>query len=401
MRGAALALTGSGSIANSTPVLDNGTFDISQSTIGGAMITTLSGSGTVDLGSKLLMITAGAAGPNGVFSGVIQDGGIGGGSAGMLAVGGGIQTLSGINTYTGGTMVGIGATLALQGNGSIATSAFLVDNGTFDISQTHGAAIKTLTGAGTVALGAQALTITNGASTIFSGVIADSGMNGGTAGSLIVAGGVEALTGTSTYTGATIIAPNPSPGAAMLALVGTGSIATSSQVAIATGGTFDISLTTNGASIKALADFGVSPNGNVNLGSKKLTITAGSTTFSGVIAGSGGLEVSGGVQTLAGVNTYTGATTVDAGATLALLNAGSIAVSSGVAANDRRHVRHFADDVGRVDQDPVGLRQRGARGRQDADYHGNGLNHGSSPGVIADGGISATNKIGGNSQSFR
>ena len=36
--GATLALTGTGSIADSTPVLDNGTFDISQVTTAGASI---------------------------------------------------------------------------------------------------------------------------------------------------------------------------------------------------------------------------------------------------------------------------------------------------------------------------------------------------------------------------
>ena len=393
--GATLALTGSGAIANSAPVIDNGTFDISQSTAG-AVITTLTGAGTVDLGSKLLMITAGAAGPNGVFSGIIQDGGIGGGSAGMLAVGGGIQTLSGINTYTGGTVIGSGATLALQGNGSIATSAFLIDNGTFDISQTNGASIKTLAGSGAVALGAQALTLTNAAST-FSGVIADSGVNGGTAGSLVVAGGIEALAGTNTYTGATIIAPNPSPGSAMLALVGTGSIATSSQVAIATGGTFDISLTTNGASIKALADFGVSPNGNVNLGSQKLTITASSTTFSGVIAGAGSLEIAGGIQTLAGTSTYTGATTVDAGATLALLNAGAIANSSGLAANGAFDISQTTSGASIKTLSGSGNVALGGTSQTLNITAGIAPNAGGIfTGVIADGGLSATNKTGGN-----
>ncbi len=401
--GTELVLSGAGSIANSTPVLDNGTLDISQSTIHGAMITTLSGSGTVGLGSNLLMITAGAAGPsgtasNGVFSGVIQDGG----NAGMLVVSGGIQTLSGNNTYTGATMIGSGATLALQGNGTIATSAFLNDNGTFDISQTHGAAIKTLTGTGTVALGAQALTITNGASTTFSGVIADSGVNGGTAGSLIVAGGIQGLSGINTYTGDTIIAPSPSPGSATLALLGTGSVATSSKVAIATGGTFDISLTTSGASIKTLADFGASPNGSVNLGSQKLTITAGSTTFSGVIADGGhigSLEVSGGVQTLAGVNTYTGTTTIDTGATLALLNGATISVSRGVAVNGTGTFDISQTTSGASITTPSGNGNVALGGSsQTLNITAGDLPNadGLFSGVIADGGISATNKTGGN-----
>ena len=333
--GATLALFGTGSIADSIPVLDNGTFDISQTSLGAA-ITTLSGSGHVGLGANLLLITAGST----TFSGVIADGGIGGGTSGMLAVGGGTQTLSGTNTYTGGTLIDPGATLALTGTGSIAASAFVDALGTFDISQTTvGASIMTLAGTGHVALGGQELTITAGSST-FSGVIADGGIGGGIKGSLIVSGGTETLSGTNTYTGDTTIAPTA--GTATLALTGTGSIATSGVVQIATNGTFDISQTSSGASIMTLADTAPGQSGNVALGAQTLTITNGSTTFSGVIAdggiggGIGGnLTVSGGAQTLAGVNTYTGLTTIAPNpstgtATLALAGNGSIATSSEV-----------------------------------------------------------------------
>src|SRR5208282_944124 len=91
-------------------------------------------------------------------------------------------------------------------------------------------------------------------------------------------------------------------------------------------GTFDISATTAGASIKTL-----SGTGDVTLGSETLTLTAGDTTFSGVIAGSGGLTVDGSAtETLTGDNTYSGATTIGSGETLALSGTGSIADSSDV-----------------------------------------------------------------------
>jgi autotransporter-associated beta strand protein len=176
---------------------------------------------------------------------------------------------------------------------------------------------------------------------VFSGIIADGGIGGGVKGSLIISGGIQGLSGVNTYTGDTTIAPNPSSGFATLALTGGGSIATSSVVAIATNGMFDISgLSGAGTSIMTLADAGSNPSGVVALGSKTLTITNGSTTFSGTIAdgglfgGTGGsLTIAGGTQTLAGTNLYTGATTINLGATLALLNSGSISTSSGVAAN--------------------------------------------------------------------
>jgi autotransporter-associated beta strand protein len=317
-----LALAGSGSIAASSGVADNGVFDISQTT-SGASIASLSGSGLVALGAQALTLTN----ANGTFSGVIADGGLGGGTGGSLVLAGGTETLTGANTYTGSTTINSGATLALGGSGSIATSSGVADNGVFDISQTtSGASIASLSGSGAVALGSQALTLTNASGT-FSGVIADGGLGTGTGGSLILAGGTETLTGANTYTGATAINSG-----AILALGGSGSIATSSGVA--DNGVFDISQT-SGVSIASLSGSGVAA-----LGGQALTLTNANGTFSGVISdggiggGTGGsLILASGTETLTGANTYTGATTINAGATLALAGSGSIAASSGVTAN--------------------------------------------------------------------
>src|SRR5262249_47709868 len=159
-------------------------------------------------------------------------------------------------------------TLALAGIGSIATSSkvAIATGGTFDISQTGGASIKTLADAapgasGKVALGAQTLFITDGSTTV-SGVIADGGIGNGPGGSLAVSGGTQTLAGVNTYTGLTQIAPNPAGGSATLALIGNASIATSSEVLVATGGTFDISGTNAGASIKTLSGLGSVVLGN-------------------------------------------------------------------------------------------------------------------------------------------
>ena len=249
------------------------------------------------------------------------------GGGGLTISGGSAETLAGTNTYTGATTIN-GGTLALSGTGSIATSSgvSLATAGTFDISQTTlGASITTLsdTGsgqAGKVKLGSQTLTITNG-STTFSGVISGGG------GLTISGGSAETLAGTNTYTGATTITGGT------LALSGTGSIATSSGVSLATAGTFDISQTSAGASIATLSDTGSGQAGKVKLGSQTLTITNGSTTFSGVISGGGGLTISGGTETLAGTNTYTGATTINAGATLAGGAANTFSANSAVTNN--------------------------------------------------------------------
>ena len=119
-----MPLTGAGSIANSSNVIDNGIFDISGTTAG-TSITTLAGSGGVTLGAQTLTLTA----ASGAFSGVLADGGFrrtGGG----LTIAGGTETLTGTNTYTGATTIDLGATLQLGNGGTTGTVAGgVVDNG--------------------------------------------------------------------------------------------------------------------------------------------------------------------------------------------------------------------------------------------------------------------------------
>src|SRR5262249_17719444 len=146
------------------------------------------------------------------------DGGINGGTKGSLIVAGGVLTLTGTNTYTGDTTINLGATLALSGSGSISLSNPVLNNGTFDISQSAGGAvIQSLAGSGATLIGSNQLVITNG-STTFSGDINDGGIGGGSGGSLAVVGGVQTLSGVNTYTGNTLIVPAVSGGSATLAL---------------------------------------------------------------------------------------------------------------------------------------------------------------------------------------
>jgi fibronectin-binding autotransporter adhesin len=222
-----------------------------------------------------------------VLSGVIS------GSGQFQQLGTGTTTFTAANTYTGATTVAQG-TLTLAGAGNIASSSGVIANGAFDVSGVTGAgtSIKTLSGAGSVALGAKTLTLTN-ASGNFTGSI------GGTGG-VTLAGGSATLSGVNTYTGATTISGGT------LALAGAGSIASSSGVVDA--GTFDLSGTGSGASIKTL-----SGSGTVALGAQTLTLTNASDNFAGVIGGSGGFTLAGGTQTLSGQNTYTGLTTITNG----------------------------------------------------------------------------------------
>ncbi|MET4477576.1 autotransporter domain-containing protein [Bradyrhizobium sp. F1.13.3] len=301
-----LAISGFGSIASSSVVTVNATFDISASSVAFNLITTLAGStsGVVNMGGNGLFITNGST----EFAGVIQ-------GTGGLEVFGGTQTLSGVNTYSNTTQIDAGATLALKGSGSIANSASVTftpgAGGMFDISQTTSGtsvnALFSLTAGGIVALGSKTLTITGGS--FFGGVIQDGGIAGGAGGNVAIANGAtQQLYGTNTYTGTTTIA---SGGELDLINFGgnDGSIATSSNVVA--NGFFDISALSAGTSIKSLAG-----SGNVNIGANTLTITNGIGNFAGVIddAGAGGgLTLTGGTQTLSGANTYTGATTINGG----------------------------------------------------------------------------------------
>lgn len=98
--------------------------------------------------------------------------------------------------------------------------------------------IKSMSGAGMVTLGNRTLTPSNASGSFFGAI------DGGSGG-LTLDGGIETLEGANTYTGATHI------NAGSLALSGAGTIASSSGVFA--DGTFDISSTSAGATIKTLS----------------------------------------------------------------------------------------------------------------------------------------------------
>jgi autotransporter-associated beta strand protein len=109
-----LYISGPGSIAASSGVMNNGLLDISRAWFP-VSIQALTGGGQVNLGGQNLTLTN----ASGTFSGTIADGGAWPGAGGSLTIAGGSQTLAGINTYTGPTLVTGGA---LAVNGSIASN---------------------------------------------------------------------------------------------------------------------------------------------------------------------------------------------------------------------------------------------------------------------------------------
>ena len=298
-----LALTGTGSIATSSGVIlsaSGANFDISD-TFTGATLQGLTGvvGTTVSLGSQTLTVNL-ASGAN-TFNGVLQDGGIGGGAGGSLALtGAGTLLLTQVNTYTGPTTVS-GGTLAVTGTGSVAASsgvALTASGANFDISDTgSGATVRSLSGVAgsTVSLGNRTLTVNVpvGGSATFAGVLMDGGLSGLSGGSLAIAGpGTEILTGTNTYTGTTSISA----------------------------GTLQIG---NGGTSGSIA-------GNVVDNAALAFDRSDSPIFAGVISGTGTVTQAGsGTLVLTGTNTYGGGTTISAG-TLQIGNGGT---SGSVAGN--------------------------------------------------------------------
>jgi len=215
------------------------------------------------------------------FAGVIS------GTGNLAQMGNGTLTLGTADTYTGVTDIDAG-TLALSGQGSIANSHHVIDNAVFDISQTSGASIQSLSGYGHVNLGAQTLTL-SAASDTFDGVIQGSG-------GVTLTGGTQVFTGANTYSGTTTI----------------------------NAGTLQLGNGGSGGSVAGhVAD-------NANLAFDH----ADDILFANIISGSGSVQQLGsGSLILSGVNTYTGGTSIEQG-TLALdsasaIGSGTLAMAAG------------------------------------------------------------------------
>lgn len=242
-------------------------------------------------------------------------------------IGTGKTTLTGTNTYSGGTIITAGTlqgtTTSLQG--AITNNA----NVTFD-QTAAGTYAGIISGTGSFTKSNTGTTILSGANTYSGGTTVSGGILQGTTTSLqgnisntanvtfdqttagsyagVMSGtgsftksntGTTILSGTNTYTGTTIL------NGGTLTLQGGAAIVDTGAVSITTG-TLDIDVA---ETIGSLAG-----SGSINLDAGLTVGDATNTTYAGVVQGTGSLSKQGkGTLSLTGTNTYNGGTTVSGG----------------------------------------------------------------------------------------
>jgi autotransporter-associated beta strand protein len=217
-------------------------------------------------------------------------GGIISGTGALRKTGKDTVTLAGINTYTGATIIDAG-TLVAKNAAALGKGALVVNGGMLDLDAAL--TVSSLSGLGGSIKMDYALTVNQLTDGIFAGSFTGIGK-------LTKAGIAKlTLTGTSTYTGGTLIQAGTLETDDVAAL-GTGAVSI-------TGGVLEVDSDLGIASLSGTA-------GKIQL-NDALTVTQSVTgIFAGTIAGTGGLVKSGsGALTLSGASTYTGGTTLNAG----------------------------------------------------------------------------------------
>ncbi len=369
-----------------------GSFDNSNggkiSLIGGNMsgVTTLNNGagGTVDVGAgrtlsvKTFTSTAGSTTGSGTINASdainLSSGTYGtvfAGTGDLTKSGPGKVTLTGENTYSGGTTIEAG--ILEIGNGGTTGSIVgdVANSGTLAFNRSNNSTFSgNVTGTGNVTKsGAGTLTVTgalsHGGGTTISGGTLEIG-NGGTTGSLsgnvsnngtlafnrsdsldfggIVSGTgdlVKKGTGTLTLTGANTYSGDTKIQGGTLKLGTGGSLAQSTDVDVGAGAVFDVN---NHAQTVGQ----ITGAGEIKLGATGALTTqfdAATATFGGAVTGGGSLIKAGtGTLVLTGASTYSGGTTISGG-TLQIGNGGTTGAITGDVTNDSTLAFNRSDEL--------------------------------------------------------
>jgi autotransporter-associated beta strand protein len=364
---AKFALIGSTTIARALSFGANGTFKMGE--LSGT------GGGIATRNAAVVTLEVGALNTSTTYSGVLVNTQGGTGTLGLTKVGSGTLTLSGANTYTGGTNFNDGV-LSLNSSGAIGSSGtisfdggtlrytssnttdyssrfstaasqqYKVDtngqNATWATALTSSGGTLTKSGSGTLSLTNSSNSYT-GTTTInggtlevesftMSGALAGSGTlrnDSSTSAFMTISGDISGFTGTISYN-------NTTGGNNLLFSGGTSSNYDGSQAKFALSGSTTIAraLSFGASGTFKMGELSGTGGGIATRNAAIVTLEVGalgtSTTFSGALVntqgGTGTLsftKVGSGTLTLSGANTYTGTTTINGG-TLELLRPGTI-----------------------------------------------------------------------------
>jgi autotransporter-associated beta strand protein len=297
-----LQLGAANAFSPGSDVNDAGTLDMHGFA---ASIGALGGNGKVTNSGAAAILSVGADGNSGNFSGAIAN------AAGAIAftkIGAGVQTLTGANSYSGLTTISAG-TLQLGNSAAIPSTSDVVDNAILDLNH-FSDAIGALSGSGVVT--------NNGA---IAGVLSvgGNGRNGAFAGALQdglapvgltkTGSGTQVLSGAAnTYSGPTVVA------AGVLQAGGSNSFSTNSDINVAA----TLDLHGNVAAVGALTGTGIVTTMVAGSATVAFGADGNSATFAGAFKNGSGVlgvaKVGAGVETLTGLaHTYTGVTAVTAG----------------------------------------------------------------------------------------
>ncbi len=328
-------------------VASGATFDLNNlnQTVG-----SLAGAGNVTLGSATL--SANADNASTTFSGAIS------GSGGLTKIGTGTLTLTGTNSYTGGTTISAGV-LALSGSGSLLGS--VTDNATFEFELAAASTFSgDISGSGILHQAGPGTLILTGNNSYTGGTTVDPATNlqvgnGGTSGSIGTGAVLDNGTLIFDRSDALTFAP-PISGSGALMQEGTNTLTLTANNTFAGGTTIAPSSTLqlgNGGTTGAVT-------GNVVDNGTLVFDRSDNVIFGGTISGSGAVMQSG-PDTLifTADNSYSGTTTIAPGSTLQLGAGGtsgaivSNVVDNGTLVFDRSDTVTYAGTIsgnGGVDQ---------------------------------------------------